>query len=38
MTGAIKERREQFRPEYARGNVVGTSLCVAAVLPLFMGI
>lgn len=38
VTGAIKERREQFRPEYARGNVVGTSLCVAAVLPLFMGI
>lgn len=38
VTGAIKERREQFRMCYARGNVIGTSLCVAAVLPLFMGI
>lgn len=38
VAGAVNERREQFRPSYVRGNVIGVCLCVTSVMPLFVGL
>lgn len=38
VTGMVKERREQFRPVYTRGNVIGVCLCILSLVPLFAGL
>ncbi len=36
VDGMVKERREAFRPVYARQLTLGIVLCVVAVLPVFL--
>ncbi len=38
VSGAVKERREQFRPVYVRQLTIGIVLCVIAVVPLGLGL
>lgn len=38
VTGMVRARKEQFREVYTRGNIVGTTLCILASVPLFVGI
>ena len=37
VSGLAKERREAFRPTYDQYNLLGTILCILAVLPIFAG-
>ncbi|MBO5278291.1 MAG: helix-turn-helix transcriptional regulator [Lachnospiraceae bacterium] len=37
VNGMVKERQKQYRETYTRYNVLGTVLCIAAVIPLFAG-
>lgn len=38
VTGMVKEKREQYRSTYTRNNMIGTSMCILSLLPLFGGI
>lgn len=38
VTGMVKEKKEQFRETYTRNNIIGASLCIISVIPLFGGI
>lgn len=38
MIGMVKERQNNYRPIYNRGNTIGTILCILAAIPLFIGI
>lgn len=38
VSGMVKERKEQYRGAYTRNNVIGTCLCIASVIPLFVGL
>lgn len=38
VVGMVKERQKQYRPVYTRNNVVGTCMCILAIVPLFVGI
>lgn len=38
VTGMVKERQKQYRSVYTRNNVIGTCLCILAVVPLFAGV
>ena len=38
VTGMVKERKEQFHERYVRYNVIGVTLCIFSVIPLFGGI
>ena len=35
VSGMVRERREAFRAVYTRMNIIGTFLCILAVVPLF---
>lgn len=35
VSGMVKERREQYRNTYNRGNVLGACICILALVPLF---
>ena len=37
VTGMVKERRDSFKDAYVRNNIIGVSLCVMALIPLFGG-
>ena len=38
VIGMVKERRDQFKSEYVRNNMIGACLCVTALIPLFGGV
>ena len=38
VPGMVNERRERFRAEYTRSNIIGTGLCILSLVPLFAGI
>lgn len=38
VVGMVKERREQYRMIYTKNNMIGTCLCILALVPLFGGI
>ena len=38
VTGMVKERRDQFKSDYVRSNMIGACLCVTALIPLFGGV
>ncbi len=33
----VKEKKELFKDEYARNNIIGTVLCIISVIPLVIG-
>lgn len=38
VSGMVKERREQYRNTYNKGNVLGAGICILALIPLFAAI
>lgn len=38
VDGMVKERRSAFKSTYDTYNIIGTVLCILAVIPLFIGI
>lgn len=38
VSGMVKERREQYKNTYAKSNMIGTCMCIAALIPLFLGV
>lgn len=38
VNGMVKERREEYKYEYTKRNVIGSVLCVLSPVPLFFGI
>lgn len=36
VTGMVRQRQESYKSAYARGNIVGTCLCVLSPVPLFL--
>ena len=38
VIGMVKERRDQFKSEYVRNNMIWACLCVTALIPLFGGV
>lgn len=38
VTGMVKARKEAFRDRYTRLNMIGTVLCILAVVPLFIAV
>lgn len=37
VSGMVKERQEQYRSTYIRGNITGVCLCILAPIPLIFG-
>lgn len=37
VVGMVQERQKQYRDTYARGNILGTCICILSVIPLFVG-
>ncbi len=37
VSGMVKERREKFKNNYVRNNIIGACLCVLSMIPLFAG-
>ena len=37
VEGMVRERQRAFRSSYARGNILGTCLCILAPVPLLVG-
>ncbi len=37
VIGMVKERRSRYKSTYHRNNIIGTVLCITAVIPLFVG-
>lgn len=37
VTGMVKERKENYRSTCQRNNIIGTCLCILALIPLFGG-
>ena len=37
VSGMVKERKAQYKDLRAKNNIAGTCLCIAAVIPLFVG-
>lgn len=35
VSGMVRERKEQYREHYNRGNVLGACLCILSAIPLF---
>lgn len=35
--GFVRKKRDEFRPQYNRYNVIGTCICVLSPIPLFIG-
>lgn len=38
VAGMVRERQARFYAAYTRGNILGTVLCILAVVPLFVGL
>lgn len=38
VSGMVKERKAQYSKTYTRNNIIGASLCITALLPLFGGV
>ncbi len=38
VVGLVKDRKAQYKRTYTRNNIIGASLCVAALIPLFVGV
>ncbi len=38
VVGLVKECREQYRKTYQRNNLMGTALCITALIPFFLGV
>ncbi len=38
VIGLVKERQAQYRNTHTRNNIIGTSLCVTSIIPLFIGV
>lgn len=38
VSGMVKERRKNFQGTYIRDNIIGTCLCIIAVIPLFVAV
>ncbi len=38
VDGMVRQRREEYRGSFTRNIILGTTLCVLAVLPLFVGV
>ncbi len=38
VLGLVKDRKAQYKRTYTRNNIIGASLCVAALIPLFVGV
>lgn len=37
VSGMVKERQKRYKDTYTKFNIIGTSLCVLSLLPLFIG-
>ena len=37
VSGMVKERKAQYKDLHTKHNIVGTCLCIAALIPLFIG-
>ena len=37
VSGMVKERKAQYKDQNTKNNIVGSCLCIAAVIPLFIG-
>ena len=35
VSGMVKERKERFKDTYTKNNIIGTSLCILSLVPLF---
>lgn len=38
VSGMVKERKAQYKDLHTKNNIAGTCLCIAAVIPLFVGV
>lgn len=38
VSGMVKERREQYRSLHTKNNMAGSCLCIAALIPFFIGV
>ena len=38
VSGMVKERKNKYKDIYTQYNVLGTCLCIASVIPLFIGV
>ncbi len=38
ILGLVKDRKAQYKKTYTRNNIIGASLCVTALIPLFVGV
>ncbi len=38
VIGLVKERKAQYKRTYIQNNIIGASLCVTALIPLFIGV
>ncbi len=38
VLGLVKDRKAQYKKTYTRNNIIGASLCVTALIPLFIGV
>ncbi len=38
VLGMVNERKSQHKKTYTRNNIIGASLCVTALIPLFIGV
>ena len=37
VSGMVKERKAQYKDQNTKNNIIGSCLCIAAVIPLFIG-
>ena len=37
LSGMVKERKAQYKDLHTKNNIVGTCLCITALIPLFVG-
>ncbi len=38
VVGLVQERKSQYKRTYTRYNIIGASLCITALIPLFAGV
>ncbi len=38
VLGLVKDRKAQYKRTYTQNNIIGASLCVTALIPLFIGV
>ncbi len=38
VTGMVRDRKERFRPMYTRYLLIGILICIASIIPLFIGL